>query len=76
MKPHWNYRVVRTTGEHRGEAFEVVAIHEAHYDTDGKPRTITADPVTASFDSIEDLRAGLTRMLASLDQPVLNYDDF
>lgn len=76
MKPHWNYRVVRTTGVDMGEPFEVVAIHEAHYDADDKPHSITADPVTASFDSIEELRAALTRMLASLDKPVLNYQDF
>jgi hypothetical protein len=55
---------------------QTVGIHEAHYDADGKPRAISVNPVTSSFDSTEELRAALTQMLASLDQPVLHYHDF
>lgn len=73
----WNYRVVRSTTLHDGVRYESYAIHEAHYDKpDGPPRVISVNPMTTSFDDVDELRNGLTRMLASLDKPVLNYDDF
>jgi hypothetical protein len=73
----WNYRVARTTQTVNGEEYVSFAIHEAHYDKpESAPRVISRDAMTTSFESVEELRAGLTRMLASLDKPVLNYEDF
>jgi hypothetical protein len=73
----WNYRVVRTTHIVSGVRYESYAIHEAHYDTPIEaPHSVTERPMTTSFDSVDDLRTGLTKMLASLDKPVLNYEDF
>lgn len=73
----WAYRVVRTTYAVQGEPVSEFAIHEA-YTLIGRdqPSQITAAPQTTSFDSIDALRDALTRMLASLDQPVLRYEDF
>jgi hypothetical protein len=73
----WNYRVVRSTVLHQGVRYESYAIHEAHYDTPIEaPHSVSMTAMTTSFDSVDDLRDGLTRMLASLDKPVLNYEDF
>lgn len=72
----WNYRVVRTlTGD--ADEPESFAIHEAYYDTPLEaPHSITANAVTTSFDSVDGLREALTLMLASIDKPVLHYEDF
>jgi hypothetical protein len=73
----WNYRTVRSTVIVDGVRYESYAIHEAHYDTPIEaPHSITSRAMTTSFDSLDDLRDGLTKMLASLDKPVLNYEDF
>jgi hypothetical protein len=73
----WNYRVIRSTFIAQGVRYESYAVHEAYYDTPiESPHSIMERPVTTSFDSVDDLREGLTKMLASLDKPVLNYEDF
>lgn len=74
----WNYRLVRTIEDIiAGREYVSYAIHEAHYDTSqDAPHSITARPMTARFDSVDELRDGLTKMLASLDKPVLNYEDY
>jgi hypothetical protein len=73
----WNYRVVRSTQIVEGVRYESYAIHEAHYDTPIEaPHSITQNAMTTSFDSVDDLRTGLTKMLVALDKPTLNYEDF
>ena len=73
----WNYRVVRTTQTVNGEEYVAYAIHEAHYDTPtGAPRAISENGMTTSFETVDELRNALIRMLASLDKPALNYEDF
>jgi predicted FMN-binding regulatory protein PaiB len=73
----WNYRVVHTRGSDEHGEWEAFAIHEAHYDTPQEaPHSITKNAMTTSFDSTSDLRDALTRMLASLDKPTLDYEDF
>lgn len=73
----WNYRVVRTKTPDDREPYQTFAIHEAHYDTPIEaPHSITEDAMTTSFDTIDELRDALTRMLASLDKPVLHREDF
>jgi len=75
--PTWNYRVVRSTEIHEGVRYESYAIHEAHYDTPIEvPHSITSRAMTTSFDSVDELRDGLAKMLLSVDKPVLNYEDF
>jgi hypothetical protein len=74
----WNYRVVRHVDKVRdGSEYVSYAIHEAHYDTPIEvPHSITDNPVTTSFDTLDELRDALTKMLLGLDKPVLNYEDF
>jgi hypothetical protein len=73
----WNYRVVRIKTPDDREPYASYAIHEAHYDNpNAEPGSISAEAMTTSFDSVTDLRDALTRMLASLDEPVLHYEDF
>lgn len=75
--PTWNYRVVRSTEIHEGVRYESYAIHEAHYDTPIEvPHSITSRAMATSFDSVDELRDGLAKMLLSVDKPVLNYEDF
>lgn len=74
----WNYRVVRSIEKDLdGEPVEQYAIHETHYDKLGMPSSITANAMTTSFESVDELRDALIRMLDScVTKPVLNYDDF
>ena len=69
----WNHRVIK----HDADNDEVYyALHETHYNDDGKPEATTTFPTAVQGDSVEDLRWTLEQMLKALDQPVLNYKDF
>ena len=68
----WNYRVVKSVIN--GE--ESYAIHEAYYNEDGEPKSITVDSIAAYGDSAEELKLDLERMLEALSKPILNEIDF
>lgn len=61
----WNYRVMVKDG-----AF---AVHEVVYAADGKIVWFSADPVTPSGDTADELAADLRRMADALDYPPLDF---
>ena len=71
----WNYRVVRRPDPDGTEHFY---IHEAYYpnNTVEKADSITMEAIGVHAEDIEGLRWVLEKMLACLDKPVLEYDDF
>ena len=73
----WNYRVVRKQ-TYRGKPIMIevqYAIHEAYYDGD-KPTSITTDHMAPYGETLEELKNDLSYMLAALEKPVLNWEDF
>ena len=73
----WNYRVVRKR-VYMGKTMnsEVrFAIHETYYDSD-KPVSITTDPMEPYGETLEELKNDLAYMVAALEKPVLNWEDF
>ena len=64
----WNHRVLRYEDGTLG-------IHEVYYDA-GEPWSCTESPAAAEGDSAEELIETLTRMVACIAEPVLNYEDF
>ena len=76
----WNYRVMEFTVE--GETFR--AIHEVHYDNDGKPKSYSEPASSVTADIFDGHVAGargslewtLDRMREALDKPVLQASDF
>jgi hypothetical protein len=74
----WNYRVVRRRGTLTPqEDWEVLGIHEVHYDEAGKPTSVTVEPVTVLTDGtdVEALRAVLSMMELACGAPILEYDE-
>lgn len=68
----WNYRVV-----HRdlGDEQEYV-VREIHYgDQPDEVKLWSAEPVTASGETLDELTLDVQRMLAATEEPVLEYDD-
>lgn len=63
----WNYRVVRK-GNYYG-------VHEAYYDEQGAPHSLSEDSVTPVAEGLEALRERLAQVFAAFDDPVLDYDD-
>lgn len=61
----WNYRVVRKHG--------VFAVHEVVYHPDGRIRWFSADPVTPTGPTADDLAVDLRRMAEALDYPPLDF---
>ena len=77
----WNHRLVRrvihTPDPGIGVDPEVLfAIHEVYYDDNGKPENITAEPIAAAGETVEEVMTDLHRMLRACEKPVLEYDDF
>ena len=64
----WNHRVLRYEDGTFG-------IHEVYYNDDGEPWGFTESPA-AEGDNPEELIETLTRMVACIAEPVLNYEDF
>ena len=81
----WNYRVMKHSekDESTGKVETWFGIHEVYYRSDdvddlavGADETgYTAEPVRVIADEVDDLRRMLTRMLESLDKPVLKYEN-
>ena len=65
----WNHRVVR---QRKGDE-TWLGIHEAFYGDDGK-LSWTENPVDVVGETVDDLRWTLERMLAALDEPIINED--
>ncbi len=63
----WNYRVMRRDGE--------LAIHEVHYDEDGRVQGYGAEPTFPGGPDLDELRANLQQYASALDEPVLEYED-
>ena len=68
----WNYRVVRQVLDDQEVQF---AIHEV-YSTNGRPDSVTVNPVPATSESLAGLRATLRRMLLAARKSVLEYEGF
>lgn len=56
--PHWNYRAVKCFDQ-GGEVY--YAVHEIHYDAEGKPRSMGLDPASFHASSKEELAIMLER---------------
>jgi hypothetical protein len=62
-----NLRIVRHVGGW-------YAVHEVFYDENGAPHTCTAQPVPVGGETLDELRDELSRFIAALHRPVLEYD--
>lgn len=63
---YWNYRVMVKEGEY--------AIHEVYYEGE-RVSNYTAEPVSPSGESIEELTNDVRSYLSALEKPVLEWDD-
>lgn len=78
----WNYRVIErvTPLKTQPGATDVYrAIHEVHYESDGRPVAYSEDPATIGWDPAEGDDAPLAildRMREALTKPVLTEQDF
>lgn len=70
---HWNHRVIEFV-EPDGTPWR--AIHEVHYDDQGRPYAYTESPADVSGANNEELAATLERMRRALERPHLVEDDF
>ncbi len=68
----WNHRVMRFSNDSE----EWFGVHEVYYHEDGRLRGYTTEAVNVMGETVEELRAILERMLASLNKPILTADDF
>lgn len=74
----WNYRVVRKN-VYMGKTIapEVqFGIHETYYNDKDEPTAITTDHMRPYGETLEELKSDLEKMVAALDKPVLNWEDF
>lgn len=70
---HWDYRVMQFAREGDPSC----AIHEVHYDDDGKPVAYTENPAYVAWDADEGDPTGiLLRMAVAIDKPTLTPADF
>ena len=67
----WNHRILAT--EHKGEIF--LNIHEVYYNDKGVPDSYTANPVSVSGETLEDLKWVLEKMKDCLSKPILWGDE-
>jgi len=68
----WDWRVVRREHEN-GEA--TFGVYEAYYDAEGRVWAVTAEPVEAQGETLQELKDELWEQLKALIEPILNYDD-
>lgn len=67
-KSHWNYRVVVNICSITNEKY--FAVHEVYY-KNGKPISVTKNPITVITESIYDLQSELKKIERALKEPVL-----
>lgn len=74
----WNHRVLRHLDGPRSQTLsgEWYAVHEVYYDDSGRARSCTVNPVAPIGETPEELLEELSRYVAALGQPVLDYDSF
>jgi hypothetical protein len=65
----WNYRVCVTKHDTYPDE-RYYSIQEVYYDKDGKP-TGFCDADVRNWESLDDLRGTLTKMLEALDRPLI-----
>jgi len=80
----WNYRLMRHVHQHPDvdEEEVILKIHEVYYrDRDVDDTRVsrdeisyTANPVSVTGETVEEVRAALHRMLEALDKPVIDYE--
>ena len=80
----WNYRLVYhppskyKIGDKEFNREEYLAIHEVHYDDDGKPHAASKDALGILGDEGEDslvsIKWILEKMMEALEMPILDYD--
>jgi len=76
MTRHWNYRIIRRTEHYPdGTTEDYYAIHEVYYAKDGKPRTMTANPVAVVSETPAGIAWHLRKMRRALKEPVLDYEE-
>ena len=63
----WNHRIIQT--EHKGEVY--LNIHEVYYDKNGVPNGYTANPISVSGETLEDLEWVLNKIKECLSKPIL-----
>ena len=72
----WNHRVIHQVQDDGvGGQETTFAIHEV-YSTNGRPDSVTVNPVAATSESLAGLRDTLRRMLQAASKPVLEYEGF
>jgi hypothetical protein len=59
-----------------GGAESYYAIHEVYYDENGRPHSVTNDPVPAFGETVDELRTSYDMMREAFEQPVLDYASF
>lgn len=72
---HWNYRVI----EFKTPDGAWRAIHEVHYDAEGRPRAYSETPAVVLWDleeGDESPKATIERMREALNKPALTVADF
>ena len=68
----WNYQAIRET--QHGET--TYSIYEVYYNKAGEIENVTADPVHAQGETVEELRDDLTTMLHDVGKhPVLDMEE-
>ena len=81
----WNYRVIyhppskHKIGDKEFKYEEYLAIHEVYYDKKGKATSVTVDGIIIGDEgktSLSSLKIILINMIAALQKPILNYDEF
>jgi hypothetical protein len=70
----WNYRVVRHLDPTEPQGY-VFAMHEVHYDDQGKPVAMTERPCGIVSDKVFGLSEILNKMREAFEKPVLNAED-
>jgi hypothetical protein len=67
----WNYRLVRRVFDTE----EQVGVHEVYY-TDGKPTSITVNPIGIVGETEKEVKDILEKIKKAFLKPVLNWEDF
>ena len=69
----WNYRII----EHKNfDGTSWFAIHEVHYNSQGKPEYCSEGPCSSHGEDIESLTIDMQYMMEAFNKPVLRYNDF
>ena len=63
----WDYRVLKRDGE--------LAIYEVYYGDDGTVQGYSAEPTYPAAETMDALRENCHQYLASLEKPVIAYEE-